>query len=271
VSVTLLITFRGFTAFYGGDSEEPTEAKIVAHHLALNVDLYKASHHGSHSSSSPAFMHDLSPSVVVISNGSHGIFKHPRRVTLDTYAALSPAPVVFQTNKCLRPAPCANEPPAQIADLETTDADGTILITVDAPTSRYTVEYGTTTRTFAVKAPSVLTPSAPSGIIAPMVVISALLPNPVGDDEQLETVTLQNTGVTAVSLEGWTLQDRSGGTWSMTGAVAAGQSRVFRRNGQAMSLNNAGDEIALLDAMSVERDRFAYGATSEGVAILTGH
>ena len=57
----------------------------------------------------------------------------------------------------------------------------------------------------------------------------------------------------------------------MTGAVVAGQSRVFHRNGQAMSLNNAGDEMALLDAMSMERDRFAYGATSEGVAISIGH
>ena len=153
MSVALLITFRGFKAFYGGDTEAPTETKIAAHDLALNVDLYKASHHGSHSSSSDIFMHDLLPSVVVISNGSHGTFKHPRQVTLDTYAALTPAPVVFQTNKCLQSSPCANVPEAQIADPETTDQDGTILITVDAATSSYTVQYGTTTRTFAVKAP----------------------------------------------------------------------------------------------------------------------
>jgi hypothetical protein len=38
-----------------------------------------------------------------------------------------------------------------------------------------------------------------------------------------------------------------------------------------MSLNNAGDEIALVDAMIMERDRFAYSATSEGVEVLTGH
>ena len=77
--------------------------------------------------------------MVVISNGSHGTFKHPRQVSLDTYAALTPAPVVFQTNKCLRAAPCANVPDAQIADVETTDQDGTILITVDAATSSYSV------------------------------------------------------------------------------------------------------------------------------------
>jgi beta-lactamase superfamily II metal-dependent hydrolase len=264
-SVALLITFRGFTAFYGGDTEEPTEDKIAGHDLALNVDLYKASHHGSHSSSSPAFMRDLQPSVVVISNGNHGTFKHPRQVTLDTYASLTPAlPVVFQTNKCLRSAPCANVPDAQIADPETTDEDGTILITVNAATSSYTVQYGTTSRTFPVKAPE-------GPVSTALVVISALLPNPVGDDEQLETVTLRNTGTTSVSLAGWTLQDHSGGTWSLIGSLAPGQSGTFRRNGQAMSLNNAGDEIALVDAMIMERDRFAYSATSEGVEVLTGH
>ena len=154
---------------------------------------------------------------------------------------------------------------------ETTDDDGTILITVDAATSRYTVEYGTTTRTFTVKAPAASTPISPSGLTAATVVISALLPNPVGDDEQLETVLLRNTGVKTVSLSGWKLRDRSGATWSLTGSLAAGQSRTFRRDGQAMSLNNGGDEIALIDAMSTERDRFEYSATSEGVQVLTGH
>lgn len=51
--------------------------------MVLNIDLYKTSHHGSHSFS-PDFMRDLLPSVVVISNGNHAIFKHPRQVTLNT-------------------------------------------------------------------------------------------------------------------------------------------------------------------------------------------
>ena len=66
-----------------------------------------------------------------------------------------PSPVVFQTHKCLSTAPCANVPDAQIADPETTDEDGTIRITVDAATNTYTVQHGTTTRMFTVKAPAV--------------------------------------------------------------------------------------------------------------------
>jgi hypothetical protein len=102
-------------------------------------------------------------------------------------------------------------------------------------------------------------------------VIESILPNPVGDDDQLEEVTVRNKGSSAVSLMGWTLQDRSGATWDLTGTLVAGQSLTFRRNGQAMSLNNAGDEIALFDAGNVERDRFAYSASSEGTAIPTQH
>jgi len=233
--------------------------------LAMDVDLYKASHHGSDTSSLPAIMTDLLPSVVVISNGSHMTFKHPRQVTLKTYRTLSPAPAIFQTNRCLHPLPCDNEPVASIADPESVDEDGTILITVNAATGTYTVAYGTTTRPFAIKNPAA--PVAPSG----GVVISSLLPNPAGDDAQLEAVTVQNKGTAAVSLVGWTLRDRSGATWNLSGSVTPGAARTFKRLGQAMTLNNAGDEIVLIDAASVERDRFEYSVSSEGDVIDTGH
>lgn len=81
MSVALLLTFQGFTAFFGGDMERPTEAKIAARDLVMDIDLYKSSHHGSDTSSSPDFMTDLRSSVVVISNGSHGTFKHPRKIS----------------------------------------------------------------------------------------------------------------------------------------------------------------------------------------------
>jgi hypothetical protein len=226
--------------------EAPTEAKIAARDLVMNVDLYKSDHHGSDTSSIADFMNDLRPSVIVISNGNNVIYHHPRQVTLTTYAAWQPPPTVFQTNKCLLGPPCGNVPDAQIADPETVDEDGTIQITVDAPTNSYTVRYGATVRTFQVKAPATapVTTATTAGVI-----IESLLPNPVGDDVQSEEVTLRNKGTSAVSVVGWTLQDRSGGTWTLTGSLAAGQSQTFKRNGQAMSLNNTGDEIVLLDAV----------------------
>ena len=97
------------------------------------------------------------------------------------------------------------------------------------------------------------------------------LPNPHGDDEQLETVTLRNRGASAVPLAGWILRDRSGLTWTLSGTLSPGQSLMFRRSGQAMSLNNAGDEIELIDSNQLERDRFAYQTSSEGAVIQTLH
>ena len=263
LSVSLLLTFDGFRAFFGGDIEQPTEAKIAAGDLVKDVDFYKADHHGSHTSSSQALMDDLHPSVIVVSNGNDATYKHPRQVTLNTYAALPGPPLVLQTNKCFRAAPCANVPDAFIADPQTADDDGTIVTTVDAATHSYTVAWSNSTRTLQIKAQPV-TPTA-------SVVIESLLPNPVGEDEQLEEVTVKNKGSAAVSLAGWTLRDRSNLTWTLSGSLAPGQSQTFKRSGQPMSLNNAGDEIRLFDAANVERDVFTYDSSTEGVRIATNH
>jgi competence protein ComEC len=267
-SVSLLLSFAGFKGFFGGDTEQTTEAIIATGDLVRDVDLYKSSHHGSHTSSSLPFMSDLSPSLVVISNGNDSNYKHPRQVTLQTYAQLPTPPTVLQTNKCKRGLPCANVPDAFIGDPETGDKDGTIQITVDATSGIYTARYSANTvRTFQIKNPT--QPSAPS--TPSSVVIASLLPNPVGDDEQLEEVTVRNRGTATVSLEGWTLRDRSGLTWRLVGSVAAGQAHNFRRGGQPMTLNNAGDEITLVDSNGNERDRFSYPDSEEDERIVTNH
>lgn len=262
MSISLLITFNGFRAYFGGDTEEPTEVKLAAHHLAKDVDFYKSSHHGSHSSSSPAFLLDMMPSVIVVSNGSTAKYKHPRRVTLDAYAALPTPPLVLQTNKCLLSAPCANVANQFIADPELTDEDGNIETTVDAASHTFTVKWRSESRTMPIRAAASASPTSTSGIV-----ISELLPNPAGADEQLETVTLRNDGTTSVSLAGWILRDRSGLVWTLSGSLAPSTSRTFRRNGQPMSLNNAGDEISLLDPTQARRDLFTYTSSAEGVVI----
>lgn len=264
MSVSLLIQFGAFAYFIGGDIHAHTEVKIAARDLVLDVDVYQANHHGSDTSSDPVFLADLMPGVVVISNGSHGTYHHPRQDTLTNFGNLTPAPTVFQTNKYLRgDGRGGNVPDAFIADPETTDSDGTILITVDLAAGSYTVGYGTTNHAFQIK----------GAVAAPTLVIENLLPNPVGDDRQLETVTLRNDGGAAVPLAGWALRDEAGRSWSLAGigSIAAGASLTIQRNGQAMSLNNAGDEISLVDSQNVVRDQFRYAASSEGTTIQTSH
>jgi hypothetical protein len=76
-----------------------------------------------------------------------------------------------------------------------------------------------------------------------------------------------------VSLGNWVLRDRNNKIWDLSslGTLAAGGSATITRNGQPMSLNNAGDEICLIDASGNERDRFAYASSNEGEEISTGH
>lgn len=264
MSVSLLIQFGAFSYFIGGDIHAPTEVKIAARNLVLDVDVYQANHHGSHTSSDPVFLADLMPRVAVISNGSHGLYHHPRQDTLTNLGNLTPAPTVFQTNKYLRGDDRGgNIPDEFIADPESIDSDGTILITVDLAAGSYTVGYGTTNHAFAIK----------GAATAPALVIENLLPNPVGDDRQLETVAVRNDGAATVPLAGWTLRDEAGRSWSLAGlgSITAGMSLTIQRSGQEMSLNNAGDQISLVDPQNVVRDQFRYTASSEGTIIQTGH
>jgi len=182
---------------------------------------------------------------------------------LDRYASLPGSTAVFQTNKYLKGGDGGNVPDDYIADPETVDQDGTILVTVDNTADTYTVSYGASSvHTFPIK-----------GVQVSAIVIASLLPNPVGPDDQLEEVTVRNTGNNTVSLSGWTLRDRGGRIWNLNslGPIAAGESRTIIRNGQPMSLNNAGDEITLLDAGNLVQDQFEYSSSSEGVIINTGH
>ena len=265
MSISLLITYGNFTYFIGGDIEHETEEDITSRDLIMDIDVYQANHHGSHSSSLQEFMEDLSPTVIVISNGSHGTYHHPRQTTLDLYSLLAGSPIVFQTNRCLAGSPAGNVQNDRIGDPETSDEDGTILVEVDNTAGTYIVSLrGSVYETYQIKG---------GGGPNISVVIESLLPNPQGQDRQFEEVTIRNNGAQAVSMAGWILRDRSNRDWDLSslGQVDPNQSGTIRRDGQRMSLNNSGDEIWLLDATGFERDRFEYSGSEEGVVIDTEH
>ena len=269
LSISLLVQYDGFRYFIGGDIEETTEDKIESRDLVVDVDVdvdvYQANHHGSHTSSSLEFVRDLHPSAVIISNGNHGGFQHPRQTTLTNLESLTPQPMVFQTNKYLKGGAGGNVPDEFIGDLESSGTDGTILITVDSLSRQYTITYrDSLSHTVNIKS----SPEASMDIV-----IESLLPNPVGSDRENEAVTLRNDGSTPVNLSGWVLRDDINRVWTLSslGNLGTGQSATVVRNGMPMSLNNGGDTITLIDADNVERDRFQYQGSSEGVPIPTGH
>lgn len=95
--------------------------------------------------------------------------------------------------------------------------------------------------------------------------IHALVPNPIGDERRHETVTLRNFGAGAVPLAGWRLRDRSGKSWSLFGIIEPGDEITFRRDGQAMALNNSGPEtVELVRPDGSIADRVEYNGAAEG-------
>lgn len=100
--------------------------------------------------------------------------------------------------------------------------------------------------------------------------IFSLLPNPMGDETQLEAVTLENTGEVEIDLSGWRLQDRAGNFWSLdsAGSLSPGENRAILRRGQGMALNNDGDTIELISPSDRVVDSVTYGSTSVDVPIV---
>ena len=202
------------------------------------------------------------PTLVVISNGNTTKYKHPRLVTLSNLAALNPAPTILQTNKYLRDTVIGgNVADEFIADLVLAGQDGDILLTVDANGSYVASYRGTSLPAFQAK------PRA--GAASPAVSILSLLPNPAGEDRDLEEVELRNNTGTAIPVTGWFLRDASGRVWTLASLVQlpAGGASTIRRNGMAMSLDNSGDTIELLNEVGGVVHRVTYGATAESVRV----
>ncbi|MDR8389673.1 lamin tail domain-containing protein [Aliifodinibius sp. S!AR15-10] len=260
MSLALLLQFREFKYFIAGDIGVTTEDKIAHRDIVTSVDVYQANHHGSHTSSSWLLLEDLRPTVVVISNGNHAGYMHPRATTLNKFKMLDPQPAVFQTNKYYQGRLGANTADEFIADLESVDQDGTIEVAVDNETTIITVRYRDQEMHFPVKR---------AGEKSPLK-IESLLPNPIGPDRQLELVTIKNTSDDTIPLSGWFLRDRSGKVWtlSLEQHIEPHSTLKFIRNGMAMSLNNDGDEIILINPSNEVVDRFQYSGSTEGEIIF---
>jgi len=136
-SIALLVSYRGFDYFTGGDLAKGAEQSLAQG--IQNCDVYHVNHHGSRTTSSdPEFVKRLDPEVCVASNGTqHG---HPNK---EVAARLVKAPIksrFYQTNA--NPDKRANHPDAKYVaddtcyeDVEEEEAEGalgTIRIVVDA-------------------------------------------------------------------------------------------------------------------------------------------
>jgi len=76
-SLVLRVDYGRRSFLFAGDVEAHGEAALVASGARLRADVLKVAHHGSRTSSTPAFLRAVAPSLAVISAGATNRFGHP--------------------------------------------------------------------------------------------------------------------------------------------------------------------------------------------------
>lgn len=87
-SIALMLTHGENTFLFTGDAEEDEESDIVKSGLLSGVDVYKAGHHGSRSSSSEELLDAVTPKYAVISCGEGNKYGHPHAQTLNNFRTM---------------------------------------------------------------------------------------------------------------------------------------------------------------------------------------
>lgn len=96
--------------------------------------------------------------------------------------------------------------------------------------------------------------------------ISSLLPNPEGNENLNEEISIMNYGTQSVDLKNWTVRNLSNKTWVLDelGMINPGEEKTIKRNGQGMSLNNNGDTIEFIDPSGKVVQIVTYTRVEEG-------
>jgi competence protein ComEC len=85
-SIVAKLIYGSFSMLLTGDAEQEEEARLLkSYGTELKSTVLKVGHHGSHTSSSPAFLKAVSPEIAVISVGANNEYHHPHPSTLKKY------------------------------------------------------------------------------------------------------------------------------------------------------------------------------------------
>ena len=88
ISLSLLFRYGDFRFLDTGDGEKEAEQALLASGQDLSADVFKAAHHGSHTSNTADFLQAVHPGTVVISCGLNNDYGHPNQEALDAFDAV---------------------------------------------------------------------------------------------------------------------------------------------------------------------------------------
>lgn len=81
-SIVTKLTIGKKTFLFTGDAEAVSENEMMSGQISLKADVLKVGHHGGQTSTSTAFLKEVSPEYAVISVGAGNTYKHPNSETL---------------------------------------------------------------------------------------------------------------------------------------------------------------------------------------------
>lgn len=87
-SCVLALEANGERLLLTGDLPQAGELAWLAEHPGIRIDWLLAGHHGSRSSSGPAFVRAVAPSAAIISRGANNPYGHPHPLVVERFRAL---------------------------------------------------------------------------------------------------------------------------------------------------------------------------------------
>lgn len=86
-SIVMRLDFGEFSMLFTGDAEIDERDWLIEHHSdLLDVDVLKASHHGSDNGTSDEWLSKITPTHVVISAGVNTTYRHPHMSAVQDYS-----------------------------------------------------------------------------------------------------------------------------------------------------------------------------------------
>ena len=83
-SIAIRMDYKNNSFLFTGDGEKEVEDEILAQNFDVDVDVFKAGHHGSTTSNSERFLDKVTPEYTIIQVGENNEYGHPHDEIIET-------------------------------------------------------------------------------------------------------------------------------------------------------------------------------------------
>lgn len=97
-SIGIILTHGENSFIFTGDAEKLPEEEMINNGLLKDIDVYKAGHHGSSTSSSEEFLEVIKPEYAVIMCGEGNSYNHPNDDAMERIKKYVPEENIFRTD-----------------------------------------------------------------------------------------------------------------------------------------------------------------------------